>query len=213
MTTEEDDLLALGSQDDALFLQVYEAYESTARVKDDATKKGAGDGEDTPFIGGSEGQDKALYLACEEYEQSAASTAASDLPSLRSDQKFNSKTETREVHHPKHAENIIRNVTSKVTSSGSTSTCSSITTSIPSCTSITSSSTLSDQTYVQASFRFREAYLTVTNLVSQLWCEQQMVYSFGAPKDAVETPAMAAGTNIHMERGETLTVQCIWEKI
>lgn len=52
----------------------------------------------------------------------------------------------------------------------------------------------------------RYGYLCVSDLLSQAWCEQQMVYSFRPPPDVVivereEKPQVIAGSHIHLARG------------
>lgn len=47
-------------------------------------------------------------------------------------------------------------------------------------------------------------YLTVTNFTQLLWCEQQLVYRYTIPipeEDRVESPAVTAGSDIHLARG------------
>ncbi|KAG8450705.1 hypothetical protein GDO86_003107 [Hymenochirus boettgeri] len=50
--------------------------------------------------------------------------------------------------------------------------------------------------------KFRMKYLWVTNLCSQTWCEQQMVYEFEFPgvEKQEKTEAMNAGASIHLAR-------------
>jgi hypothetical protein len=49
--------------------------------------------------------------------------------------------------------------------------------------------------------KFRPGYLWVTDLTRQIWCEQQLYYSFTVPCVEVENPAMTAGTDLHLARG------------
>ena len=49
--------------------------------------------------------------------------------------------------------------------------------------------------------RWRRGYLWVSHLVSQLWCEQQMEYSFTRPQDVTqEPPHMTRGSELHLAR-------------
>ncbi|XP_014676846.1 PREDICTED: exonuclease V-like isoform X2 [Priapulus caudatus] len=43
-------------------------------------------------------------------------------------------------------------------------------------------------------------YIWVSDLMKQLWCEQQMVYEMEEPSLERETPAMKAGTDLHLAR-------------
>ena len=49
--------------------------------------------------------------------------------------------------------------------------------------------------------QYRGGSLWVSDLSSQSWCEQQMVYNFTVPGVVVENPVMTAGTNMHLARG------------
>ena len=48
---------------------------------------------------------------------------------------------------------------------------------------------------------FRNNYLWVSDLVQQIWCEQQMVYKMTLPTVHVEDPAMTLGSTLHLARG------------
>ena len=47
----------------------------------------------------------------------------------------------------------------------------------------------------------RSGYLWVSDLVSQTWCEQQMVYRFTLPTEKVDKPVITTGTDMHLARG------------
>ena len=49
---------------------------------------------------------------------------------------------------------------------------------------------------------FRRRYLWVSDLLSQSWCEQQMVYNFTVPVEVVEKPEITAGSELHLARGK-----------
>ena len=49
--------------------------------------------------------------------------------------------------------------------------------------------------------QLRNDYLWVTDLVQQIWCEQQLVYKLTLPTVLVEEPAMTEGSNLHLARG------------
>ncbi|XP_056008988.1 exonuclease V-like isoform X2 [Ostrea edulis] len=48
--------------------------------------------------------------------------------------------------------------------------------------------------------KFRPGYLWVTDLTRQIWCEQQLYYTFTVPSIAGENPVMTAGTDLHLAR-------------
>ncbi|KAJ7377282.1 Mitochondrial 5'-3' exonuclease and sliding exonuclease [Desmophyllum pertusum] len=49
-------------------------------------------------------------------------------------------------------------------------------------------------------FRGSKGYLSVSDLTSQFWCEQQMEYNFLAPEPKPESEQMQLGKNIHLAR-------------
>ena len=61
--------------------------------------------------------------------------------------------------------------------------------------------------------RFRPGYLWVSDLTRQLWCEQQMWYSFTLPGIVEENPVMTEGSNLHLARGmlymSLMTEKCL----
>lgn len=54
-------------------------------------------------------------------------------------------------------------------------------------------------------FRGEKGYLSVSNLVTQFWCEQQMEYNFLVPEQKPETEEMKIGKSIHLARGTYAT--------
>ena len=51
-------------------------------------------------------------------------------------------------------------------------------------------------------YALRKGYLWVSDLLSQAWCEQQMFYKFTVPTVVEVDPAMKAGTDLHLARGQ-----------
>jgi hypothetical protein len=49
--------------------------------------------------------------------------------------------------------------------------------------------------------RYRGGYLWVTDLVNQIWCEQQMFYKLTMPAIVKESPIITAGQHLHLARG------------
>ena len=47
---------------------------------------------------------------------------------------------------------------------------------------------------------FRNGYLWVSDLCSQMWCEQQIEYKLTAPAKEPESEQMAKGSELHLER-------------
>lgn len=54
-------------------------------------------------------------------------------------------------------------------------------------------------------FRGEKGYLSVSNLVAQFWCEQQMEYNFLIPEQKPDTEEVQIGRSIHLARGTYAT--------
>ena len=54
-------------------------------------------------------------------------------------------------------------------------------------------------------FRGEKGYLSVSNLVAQFWCEQQMEYNFLVPEQKPDTQEAQIGRRIHLARGTHAT--------
>ena len=54
-------------------------------------------------------------------------------------------------------------------------------------------------------FRGKKGYLSVSNLVAQFWCEQQMEYNFLIPEQKPDTEEVQIGRSIHLARGTYAT--------
>ena len=54
-------------------------------------------------------------------------------------------------------------------------------------------------------FRVKKGYLSVSNLVAQFWCEQQMEYNFLIPEQKPDTEEVQIGRSIHLARGTYAT--------